>query len=94
MVPPVRTLRKARGETLNDLARRADIDAGHLSRIERGLTSPSIAVAARLARALDLKDLERLLRPWDTHSQLLPRGQAKRSDGARRSAEPGGGAST
>lgn len=75
-MPPVRTLREAQGKSLFQLAKEADVDPGHLSRIERGLICPSVAVTARLARALGLKDLARLLRPWDTHRRYIARDPA------------------
>lgn len=44
--------RRRTGMTLADLATATRVDKGYLSRIERGLKAPSIAVLLRLARAL------------------------------------------
>lgn len=59
--PRVRTLREARGLSLRDLAGRCGVSAPMLSQVERGETSPTLTVAARIAAGLDLT-LSRLLR--------------------------------
>ncbi|MGH8873898.1 MAG: helix-turn-helix domain-containing protein [Acidimicrobiia bacterium] len=41
---PLRALREARGLSLRFVARQVGIDPAHLSRIERGLASPSLHV--------------------------------------------------
>lgn len=50
----VRSLRHARGLALKDVAARADLSTGFLSQLERGISSASIRVLARLADALDV----------------------------------------
>lgn len=50
----IRRIREATGLTLQDLANRADIDIGYLSRIECGHKQPSPAVTAKLANALSI----------------------------------------
>jgi transcriptional regulator with XRE-family HTH domain len=50
--PLVRALREARSTTLVDLAERADVSVGYLSRVERGERAASVAVTERLATAL------------------------------------------
>ncbi|MFG2180803.1 helix-turn-helix domain-containing protein [Streptomyces abikoensis] len=50
----VRQLRKERLMTLEVLAERAGVTKSYLSKVERGQSTPSIAVAAALARALDV----------------------------------------
>jgi transcriptional regulator with XRE-family HTH domain len=57
----VRALRDARGLSLRDLAKRSGVSAPMLSQVERGETSPTIAVAQRIAAGLDLP-LSTLLR--------------------------------
>ena len=59
----LRTLREAHGLALRDVAERADIDQGQLSRVERGLSGLSVESLARVAGVLGLDELERLLRP-------------------------------
>lgn len=53
--PDWRAIREAQGYGLRELARETGIDPGHLSRIERGLITPSLPVLQRLGRALGLK---------------------------------------
>jgi XRE family transcriptional regulator, regulator of sulfur utilization len=50
----VRALRDAMGLSLRDLAERSGVSAPMLSQVERGETSPTLAVAARIAAGLDL----------------------------------------
>ncbi|MDQ6834964.1 MAG: XRE family transcriptional regulator [Actinomycetota bacterium] len=57
----VRALREAMGLSLRDLALRTKVSAPMLSQVERGDTSPTIQVAARIAQGLDLR-LSQLLR--------------------------------
>lgn len=57
----VRALREASGLSLRDLAARSGVSAPMLSQVERGETSPTLTVAARIASGLDLR-LSQLLR--------------------------------
>src|SRR5690349_2275152 len=57
----VRALREAMQFSLRDLAERSGVSAPMLSQVERGETSPTLAVAARIAAGLDLR-LSQLLR--------------------------------
>lgn len=57
----VRALRDGMGLSLRDLAERTAVSAPMLSQVERGETSPTLAVAERIARGLDLS-LSQLLR--------------------------------
>jgi transcriptional regulator with XRE-family HTH domain len=57
----VRALREAMGLSLRDLAARSGVSAPMLSQVERGETSPTLAVAARIAGGLELS-LSQLLR--------------------------------
>jgi transcriptional regulator with XRE-family HTH domain len=59
--PRVRALREAMGLSLRDLAARTGVSAPMLSQVERGETSPTLAVAARIATGLELS-LSQLLR--------------------------------
>ena len=62
--PPLREVRIAQGRGLKEVARLADIDPAHLSRVERGEARLSIESLARLARVLELRELARLLAPY------------------------------
>jgi XRE family transcriptional regulator, regulator of sulfur utilization len=57
----VRALREAMGLSLRDLAERSGVSAPMLSQVERQETSPTIAVAAKIAAGLELS-LSQLLR--------------------------------
>ena len=59
--PRVRALREAMGLSLRDLAERSGVSAPMLSQVERGETSPTLAIAGRIAAGLDLT-LSQLLR--------------------------------
>lgn len=50
----IRRLRKARGYRIAEVARKSGLSVSYLSQIERGLSSASIRVLARLADALDV----------------------------------------
>ena len=54
-------LREAMGLSLRDLAERSGVSAPMLSQVERGETSPTLAVATKIAAGLDLT-LSQLLR--------------------------------
>jgi transcriptional regulator with XRE-family HTH domain len=57
----VRGLREAMGLSLRDLAHRSEVSAPMLSQVERGTTSPTLAVAEKVASGLELT-LSQLLR--------------------------------
>lgn len=57
----VKALREAMQLSLRDLAERSGVSAPMLSQVERGETSPTLSVAARIARGLELT-LSQLLR--------------------------------
>jgi transcriptional regulator with XRE-family HTH domain len=59
--PRVRALRDAMSLSLRDLADRSGVSAQMLSQVERGETSPTLAVAAKIAAGLELT-LSQLLR--------------------------------
>ena len=59
--PRVRALREAMDLSLRDLAERCGVSAPMLSQVERGETSPTLAVASRIAAGLELR-LSQLLR--------------------------------
>jgi transcriptional regulator with XRE-family HTH domain len=59
--PRMRALREAMGLSLRDLGERSGVSAPMLSQVERGETSPTLAVAAKIAAGLELT-LSQLLR--------------------------------
>jgi transcriptional regulator with XRE-family HTH domain len=80
----VRVLREARGLSLRDLAERSGVSAPMLSQVERGETSPTLTVAARIAAGLELT-LSQLLRLDEGGSVTIVRaGQRRRGGSPRR----------
>ena len=81
--PRVRALREAGGLSLRDLAERSGVSAPMLSQVERGETSPTLAVATRIAAGLDLR-LSQLLRLDESGAVTIVRaGEARRGGAAR-----------
>jgi transcriptional regulator with XRE-family HTH domain len=74
----VRSLREARGLSLRDLAQRSGVSAPMLSQVERGETSPTLAVAQRIASGLDLP-LSTLLRLDERQHVVLVRNSDRRA---------------
>jgi len=66
-------LRKLNALTLEEVAARASLTKSYLSKLERGLSSPTIATVLKLARALDVS-LDRLVGgPLDSRDILYQR---------------------
>ena len=66
--------------SLRDLAERCGVSAPMLSQVERGETSPTLAVAARIARGLDLR-LSQLLRLDEGGTVSIVRAGDRRAGG-------------
>ncbi|MEK6277945.1 MAG: XRE family transcriptional regulator [Actinomycetota bacterium] len=85
--PRVRALREAMGLSLRDLADRSGVSAPMLSQVERGQTSPTLAVAARIAAGLELT-LSQLLRLDEGQHVIVTReGERRRYEHGRHSFE-------
>lgn len=71
--PKISEIRKKRGFTLSELAKRAGISKSYLSNIERNLNrNPSIHVIKKISHVLDV-DLQILLKPEkNIEEQQLP----------------------
>ncbi len=82
--PRVKALREAGGLSLRDLAERSGVSAPMLSQVERGETSPTLALAARIAAGLDLR-LSQLLRLDEGGSVSVVRAGERRGGGSSRS---------
>src|SRR5690606_24469306 len=79
----VRALRESMGYSLRELAERSGVSAPMLSQVERGETSPTLAVAGRIAAGLDLT-LSQLRRLDETHHVVVGRageGRSRERDG-------------
>src|SRR3984957_9858552 len=70
--PRVRALREAMGLSLRELALRCGVSSAMLSQVERGETSPTLLIAARIAAGLDLR-LSQLLRLDESGSVTVVR---------------------
>jgi transcriptional regulator with XRE-family HTH domain len=78
--PRVRALREGMSLSLRDLADRSGVSAPMLSQVERGETSPTLAVAARIAAGLDLS-LSQLLRLDEGGAVSIVRAGERRTGG-------------
>src|SRR5919202_5220594 len=79
----VRALREAMDLSLRDLAERSGVSAPMLSQVERGETSPTLAVAERIAEGLELR-LSQLLRLDEDGAVSIVRASERRGGGSRR----------
>jgi transcriptional regulator with XRE-family HTH domain len=76
--PRVKALREAGGMSLRDLAERSGVSAPMLSQVERGETSPTLQIAARIASGLQLR-LSQLLRlDEDGAVSIVPAGHGRK----------------
>ena len=78
--PRVKALREAEGLSLRDLAERSGVSAPMLSQVERGETSPTLQVAARIASGLQLR-LSQLLRLDEQDTVTIVRPGERRAGG-------------
>ncbi|MGH2865419.1 MAG: helix-turn-helix domain-containing protein [Solirubrobacteraceae bacterium] len=81
--PRIKALRDAMGLSLRDLAERSGVSAPMLSQVERGETSPTLTVAARIAAGLELR-LSQLLRLDETGAVTIVRASQRRRGGSRK----------
>jgi transcriptional regulator with XRE-family HTH domain len=79
--PRVHMLREAMDLSLRDLAERSGVSAPMLSQVERGETSPTLQVAARIAAGLELR-LSQLLRLDEEGTVTVVRRDERRRGGA------------
>jgi transcriptional regulator with XRE-family HTH domain len=79
--PRLRALREAAGLSLRDLSERCGVSAPMLSQVEREETSPTLAVAERIAGGLGLR-LSQLLRLDEGGAVSIVRSAERRSGGS------------
>jgi transcriptional regulator with XRE-family HTH domain len=79
--PRVRALREGMDLSLRDLAERSGVSAPMLSQVERGETSPTLAIADRIADGLELS-LSQLLRLDESGTVSVVRSVERRTGGA------------
>ena len=77
----VRALREHMGLSLRDLAERSGVSAPMLSQVERGETSPTVAVAGRIAAGLELS-LSQLVRLDEGDGVTVVRAAERRRGGS------------
>src|SRR3978361_1982639 len=81
--PRVKALREAMDLSLRDLAERSGVSAPMLSQVERGETSPTLQIAARIASGLELR-LSQLLRLDEDGAVTVVRATDRRPGGDAR----------
>jgi XRE family transcriptional regulator, regulator of sulfur utilization len=79
----VKALREAAGLSLRDLTERSGVSAPMLSQVERGETSPTLTVAARIAAGLELR-LSQLLRLDEDGAVTVVRANQRQRGGNKR----------
>jgi transcriptional regulator with XRE-family HTH domain len=79
----VKALRESSGLSLRELAERSGVSAPMLSQVERGETSPTLTVAARVAAGLELR-LSQLLRLDEAGAVTVVRASGRRRGGNAR----------
>jgi transcriptional regulator with XRE-family HTH domain len=79
----VKALRESAGLSLRDLTERSGVSAPMLSQVERGETSPTLTVAARIAAGLELR-LSQLLRLDEGGSVTVVRAAQRQRGGNKR----------
>lgn len=79
----VKALRESSSLSLRELAQRSGVSAPMLSQVERGETSPTLAVAARIAAGLELR-LSQLLRLDEDGAVTVVRTSGRRRGGSAR----------
>ena len=77
--PRVKALREAGGLSLRDLAERSGVSAPMLSQVERGETSPTLQVAARIAAGLAAAALPAAAARRGRRGEHRARGRAPRT---------------
>src|SRR5580700_11767993 len=79
----VKALRESESLSLRELALRSGVSAPMLSQVERGETSPTLTVAARIAAGLDLR-LSQLLRLDEDGAVTIVRAGERQRGGNKR----------
>ncbi len=79
----VKALREAESLSLRELALRSGVSAPMLSQVERGETSPTLTVAARIAAGLELR-LSQLLRLDESGAVTIVRAAERQRGGNKR----------
>jgi len=73
----IRSLRKSRGFTLQDIGGSAGCTKAYISQIEKGVVSPSISVLKRIATALGIRLVDLFIVPGEENDEIV----VKRGEG-------------
>lgn len=76
----LKLLRVQAGLTLEELAQATDLTRSYVSKLERGISTPSVGAALKLAKALRVQVEEVFAEPSDTDPVLISRAETKASD--------------
>jgi transcriptional regulator with XRE-family HTH domain len=79
----VKALRESAGLSLRELSARSGVSAPMLSQVERGETSPTLSLAARIASGLELR-LSQLLRLDEGGTVTIVRARERQRGGSKR----------
>ncbi|MEB2398351.1 MAG: XRE family transcriptional regulator [Alcaligenaceae bacterium] len=77
----LKLLRLQAGMTLEDIARKTNLTRSYVSKLERGISSPSIGVALRIAQALNVKVEELFAASQQDDPIVIKRKQAGKDAG-------------
>lgn len=69
----IKSMRKSRNLTLQDLAETVDCTKAYISQIEHGVASPSISILKRIASALDIRLVDLFLAPDAEEDEVVVR---------------------
>lgn len=79
MAVKLKLLRVQAGLTLEELAQKTDLTRGYLSKLERGVSMPSIGAALRICKALDVKVEDLFAESQETDPVVINRAPAGRA---------------
>lgn len=74
----IRMIRNRKGLSLRDLAKKSDLSTNAISRIERGVNSPTVASLRRLANGLDVHVTDFFKEKTDDETIFVKQGQGLR----------------
>lgn len=75
----VKTYRKSKGFTLDELGKRAGITASYLSQVERNLAEPSISTLRNIAKAMNVPVYRFLIEDDEEDKFIIRKNERKRS---------------
>jgi transcriptional regulator with XRE-family HTH domain len=73
----IRLVRRERGLTLADLARKTGVSVSQISEMERGLKSPTVGVLIKLAEGLNIRTVDLIAEADAVHTAFTRKGEGK-----------------